>query len=686
MGGFAWNLFGGWSARDRTSRFAGFVSVGAIATSLACVLAAKFLAGDRLEHDVLSGTYFEVAGFEAYRFGFGYLIDDVTLTMALLVAQVAACVHVFALSYMDDELVEEYVDHEAEHTPDGALRRFGRYDRFFAFLSLFCFAMFGLLLSGSLLQTFVFWELVGATSYFLIGFYNERPEARSAATNAFVVNRVGDAGFLIGLAAFGAAGVDLMSATPEPAVTAFASISADPHDHAEQRHEWQAYKPPTLLTIAALGVFAGCVGKSAQFPLQAWLPRAMAGPTPVSALVHSATMVAAGVYLMARLASLGLLTPMAEAVVTAGAAATIVIGAVCACVQTDLKAVLAYSTISQLGYMLLAIGCGDPDAGMFHLVTHAFFKSLLFLGAGAVIHACHHEQEMTRLGGLRLKMPLTAGAMLVGTLAISGLALPTFGLTASGWLGLSGFYSKDTILEAAHQAAEVREASWIFWVPLVSAGVTAFYMVRMWCGTFLGRTRSDDAGHAHEADWLMLVPLGVLATFAVFAGWFGPDHHGAAEHAVGETLDVPTLGVIAAFAGAGIATALYGFGGWGTDKVFDALGPFRSSLTWGLGFDCLYRKAFVLPGRAVGWVLGLFDRSVIDGLLHRVAELGLAVAMLDRAIDEKLIDGAVDGVAASARSLGRAAAVPQTGRLRQYVVFLAVGVTGAALLVTFWLP
>ncbi|HQX51145.1 MAG TPA: NADH-quinone oxidoreductase subunit L, partial [Planctomycetaceae bacterium] len=393
---------------------------------------------------VYSGTLYYLARFGSLNLSLDYYIDSLTLVMFVMVTFIATCIHVFAMGYMSEELTEELVDHQAHLSNGHHVHRPGRYYRFFAFLSLFCFSMLGLVLAGNIFQVFIFWELVGICSYLLIGFYTERKSACNAANKAFIMNRVGDFGFLIGLMVlwtfFGTfrfgetvdskgevvqAGLFQMLPRDEAGNVLRDALSGDVKIGAVTSADQPASGrtiPYSLLVVAGLGVFAGCVGKSAQFPLQTWLPDAMEGPTPVSALVHSATMVAAGVYLVGRFypmfAHEVLLTIAYVGCITLFLAATIAV------VATDIKKVLAYSTISQLGYMMLGLGVFGWGAGLFHLITHAFFKSLMFLCSGSVIYGCHHEQEMPKMGGLWRKMPITAFTMLIGVIAISGLAIP----------------------------------------------------------------------------------------------------------------------------------------------------------------------------------------------------------------------------------------------------------------------
>src|SRR5216683_247836 len=456
----------------------------------------------------------------------GYRIDSLTVVMFLMVTLIAALIHLFSIGYMSDELEPMVEDHQV-HTEEGPLKRRGRFGRFFMFLSLFCFSMLNLVLADNLFQVFLSWELVGICSYLLISFYYERQSASNAANKAFIVNRVGDAGFILGLLIlwnyFGtfnfqeifhqvrcpirdAEGREVNRAgeivranplmgSPEKRVLQVAERGKgseailfpiepnldpdeDGHFHGPETEDEIPTRlnplpdqfgsmPYWLLVAAGLGIFLGCVGKSAQFPLHVWLPDAMEGPTPVSALIHAATMVAAGVYLVGR--CYPLFAPEALLVIAYTGGITLFVAATIAVVMTDIKKVLAYSTVSQLGYMMLALGVGGWAAGLFHLVTHAFFKALLFLGSGSVIYGCHHEQEMTKMGGLYPKMKITAWTMLIGVLTIAGLPL------------FSGWYSKDAIMAQTLGFFMVhKEHFLLFFLPLVTAGITVFYMFRMW--------------------------------------------------------------------------------------------------------------------------------------------------------------------------------------------------------------
>ena len=676
LGAFA-GLTARWWRPGRNDRLPALAGVAAVAGSFALCAAAAV----NWDGATLTGAYYTVLDRPGLRLELGYLVDSLTLTLCGLVTLVALCVSVFALGYLADELTPEYRDHHSENVV-----RPGRLHLFYGYLCLFCSAMLLLALGGNLFHVFCGWELVGACSYLLIGFYYEREYAGAAATKAFVVNRVGDAGFLIGLAA-------LLAATGD---VRFGSLFAAADAGAI---------PRTALLIGGFGVLAGCVGKSAQFPLQVWLPDAMAGPTPVSALVHSATMVAAGVYLLGR--TLPMLP--GEVLLTAAylGAATLVIGATAALFQTDIKAVLAYSTVSQLGYMLLALGVTGWGAGLFHLVTHAFFKGLMFLCAGSVIVACRHVQDVTKLGGLLRKMPATGGAMLVGVLAISGLAVP--GVTVFGdAVSFSGFHSKDAILTHARAFADLNPShAALFWVAVGGAGLTALYMVRLWILTFAGKPR-EASGDATESPTVMVGPILVLAGLAAFCalgGESGPlygflsrseppaatsprfltPNEAEIEHA---HPFAATAGLLAAGAGALAGILLYGLRfevpGFGRTEAVRRTAAGRW-LAAGWGFDALYRVAVLKPAAALAVASGAADRTVLDRAVHGAAALTRGVANVERAVDDGLVDGLVRATGAVARGTGRAFGATQTGGLRQYVAALtaaavALGVLAVALL------
>ena len=708
-----------------------------------------------------SGTFYQLAKFGSLKLSLDWYIDSLTLVMFTMVTFIATCIHIFAIGYMKDELTEEYEDHEV-HTSHGHFTRPGRFHRFFAYLSLFCFSMLGLVLAGNIFQVFIFWELVGVCSYLLIGFYIERKSASTAANKAFIMNRVGDFGFLIGLMILwtwcgtfqfadsptsGDAGLFTMVRGNDGKLDVSEDgkevFLRDASGHRLQQHGQDRSIGYLLLIAAGCGIFAGCIGKSAQFPLQTWLPDAMEGPTPVSALVHSATMVAAGVYLAGRFYPM--FTPEVLLVIAYIGCITLFIAATIAVVATDIKRVLAYSTISQLGYMMLAIGVGGWGAGLFHLVTHAFFKSLMFLCSGSVIAGCHHVQEMPRMGGLRRKMPITAYTMLVGVIAISGLAIPVLNI------GLSGFYSKDAIVASALAYSNLNPVhSLLFFTPLVTAGITAFYMFRLWFLTFAGEPRDQHVyDHCHESPRVMTTPLIVLAVLAGACAWgwlmfdgdgnpgllspvavdaevageqapesaswwkwlsnggkegplcggeAGPLFRLLADSAVVSAdepytslgpakITIPShhqihevhpqagvMALIAAFAGSILAYVMYGVRAIRAEDIRRQFPGVHEFLVDKWRFDVLYDAMFVRPVHVVSaWCTG-FDKHVLDVVLHTSAKVVQSVAQWDRKFDEGMVDGLVNLVGNVTRSVGMSLRVVQTGRLRQYVMWVAVGV------------
>jgi len=433
-------------------------------------------------------------------------MDRLTAIMLIVITTVSSLVHLYSFGYMAHD--ENFRDNES-YRP-----------RFFAYLSFFTFAMLMLVTADNLVQMFFGWEGVGVASYLLIGFYFRKPSANAAAMKAFIVNRVGDFAFLLGI--FGLYMLtdsikfdDIFAAAPDLATQSVTFLWND----------WNA------ANLIAFLLFVGAMGKSAQLFLHTWLPDAMEGPTPVSALIHAATMVTAGVFLVCRMSPVMEFAPEAMGFVTVIGATTAFVAATIGLVQTDIKRVIAYSTMSQLGYMFVAAGVGMYSAAMFHLFTHAFFKAMLFLGAGSVIHAMHHEQDMTNYGGLRKKIPYTFWAMMIGTLAITGVGIP---LTH---IGFAGFLSKDAIIESAWGGGSM----YGFWMLVIAAAMTSFYSWRLMFLTFFGKPRGNKHTHehAHESPMVMLVPLGVLALGSVFAGmvWYGSFFGHADE--VGEFYGIP---------------------------------------------------------------------------------------------------------------------------------------------------
>jgi NADH:ubiquinone oxidoreductase subunit 5 (subunit L)/multisubunit Na+/H+ antiporter MnhA subunit len=679
---------------------------------------------------VYSGDWYSLGEFGDLRITIGYYIDALTVAMFAMVTLIATCIHFYATGYMHDEL-HEVTDHEVKLADGHHLHRKGRFHRFFQYLSLFCFSMLGLVIAGNIAMVFVFWELVGICSYFLIGFYIERTSASTAANKAFIVNRVGDFGMIIGLMALwsglgtfsfgdwkdgeGATrpgifsqvrpadsrhqlivpdGLVKLGARDQVAAIVRSSPTVEAAAQEVEAHvaDWRNNKYGYwLLVIAGLGIFCGCVGKSAQFPLHTWLPDAMEGPTPVSALVHSATMVAAGVYLVGRFYPV--FSPEVLLVIAYTGAITLFLAATIAITATDIKRVLAYSTVSQLGFMMLALGVGGWLAGLFHLFTHAFFKSLLFMCSGSVIHACH-TNEMPKMGGLRKKMPWTAYTMLIGCLAIAGA--PFF----------SGFYSKDSIVAQAINFAEANPAHGIlFYAVAVGAAITAFYMFRLWYMTFTGKPRDHHIyDHAHESPKVMYVPLVVLSVFAVGIGWDVPftnlnlpnlieqaRYPGTVDHAPGvllTALDHPdehashgpefhnratAIATAVALAGFLLASVFYGLRLLNADDARRTFAPFYNLFRNKWYFDEIYDFLFVRPVMAFSRLVSNFDKKCIDWIIDNTARGVRVISVMDDWFDRLFIDGLVNLTAAWTYSLGSSLRGLQTGKLRQYVMFIVVG-------------
>ncbi len=701
-----------------------------------------------------SGVWYKLASFGKLTIGIEYYIDSLTLAMFCMVTLIATCIHIFAMGYMSDELTEDHVDHEV-HTSDGKhFHRPGRYSRFFAYLSLFSFSMLGIVISGSILQVFIFWELVGVSSYLLIGFYIERKSASTAANKAFIMNRVGDFGFLIGLMVvwtyFGTFSFGGLPAEEgkEKQPGLFAMVADEHgkmniekneqgesvvhlntggahHEHKEpgegkEHHQDDAEKdeqadqqhstiPYWLLMVAGVGVFAGCIGKSAQFPLQTWLPDAMEGPTPVSALVHSATMVAAGVYLTARFSPM--FVPEVLLIIAYVGCITLFLGATIALVATDIKRVLAYSTISQLGYMMLVLGIAGWGAGLYHLFTHAFFKSLMFLCAGSVIVGCHHVQEMPRMGGLLKKMPITGYTMLVGVIAICGLAIPGIAIYGNP-IAFSGYHSKDAILANALAFWNDNQVHiLLFIIPLITAGITAFYMFRLWFYTFWGEPRDKEVyDHVHESPWVMTGPLILLAIFAAGCafggeqGWLYQSIAGSepavfaqqapqtsaqvttivlpGHHAVHEVHgQAGTLALLVAFAGAILAFLVYGLRIIDPADIKKQFAGVHRFLVEKWQFDEMYDAMFVRPAQVVGSWMTAFDRNILDGFLHWIVALMIKISHWDRWFDERAVDGLVNLVGGKTHAVGTKIREVQGGYLRQYITALLITVGALAVVV-----
>jgi NADH-quinone oxidoreductase subunit L len=497
--------------------------------------------------------------------------------------------------------------------------------RFFAFMSLFTFSMLGIVLANNFLEMFIFWELVGVSSYLLIGFWFEKPSAGDAAKKAFITNRLGDFGFLLGILMVWALLGSLNFSSLQN------SIAANPAALG------------AMATIAGLLIFCGAVGKSAQFPLHVWLADAMEGPTPVSALIHAATMVAAGVYMLCRV--FFLLDADALHVIAYIGGFTALLAALIAVQQNDIKRILAYSTLSQLGYMVMAIGLSGPTPAMFHLTTHAFFKALLFLGAGSVIHALHEEQDIWKMGGLKKKMPITFWTFIIGTLALSGV--PPF----------SGFYSKESIIG---QALEQKNYL-LFAVAVFVAALTTFYMFRLFFVAFLGEARTEKSKHTHESPAVMSLPLVVLAVFAVVGGYIGITNiYGSQFSAEAEKLSVaqqaleplhnifPMLCGIGAVA-IGLIAAFVLYGKTATDPLPAKLGGLATAMKNRFYFDELYEATFIRAHDFIATVADWIDRWLVEGFCIGAIRGGTDLS-------------------------GRALRLMQTGNLQTYAFLFVLGV------------
>jgi len=575
----------------------------------------------------------------------GFQLDPLSAVMMLVVTGVGFLIHVYSIGYMGHE---------------------GGYYRFFGYLNLFMFSMLVLVLADNYLMMFVGWEGVGLCSYLLIGFYFHRKSASDAGKKAFIVNRIGDAGFLLG--------VMLMAVT-------FGSLNY--LEVTEAARSGRFLVGDGVITAICILLFVGATGKSAQIPLYVWLPDAMEGPTPVSALIHAATMVTAGVYMVARSNALFILAPTAMALVAGIGAATAIWAASIGLVQNDIKRVLAYSTVSQLGYMFLACGVGAFGAGVFHLMTHAFFKALLFLGSGSVIHALSGEQDMRKMGALWSKIPTTAKTMLVGTLAITGAPL------------LSGFFSKDEILWQSFASPYGNKLLWL--VAVVTAGLTGFYMFRLFFMTFAGSSRvaHDVEHHIHESPPSMTVPLIALATGAVAAGWLGwpkviggsnhfehflepvfenPAMRNAAEHTWSSEFGLMVFSVLVALTGFSIAYRWYVKRPDVPGRVAAAAGPVYQIVLNKYYVDELYDMLFVNRTKNIGNAAAAFDLGVVDGGVNGVGWTTRMTAEVSRLWDLWVIDGLVNVLAFVTKLLSYPARILQTGLVQTYAWFIVLGV------------
>ncbi len=623
----------------------------------------------------------------------GILYDGIGASLLMVVGVVSFFVHLFATGYMKGDC---------------------RYHIFFANISLFTFAMLGVVLSDNILFFFMFWEVMGLMSYLLIGHFSHDPNsgmffpwATWACKKAFMTTRVGDTCLLVGMLMF----------YREFDTFSFTGM----WEAARVTVEANGGEYPAWMTVAGLLVFGGTVGKSAQFPLNIWLPDAMAGPTPVSAMIHAATMVAAGVFLLGRMYPL--MSPDALAVVTTVGAFTALIAATIGTTANDIKAVLAYSTISQLGFMVASIGVGGLIAGLFHMVTHAFFKACLFLSAGSVIHGCHHEQDMRKMGGLRKPMPVTFFCMIVCTLAISGIPL------------FSGFYSKDKIIQASFEGAMGDHPSgWAVFASValpLAAMLTAFYMFRLIFMTFYGENRAvhavhgeehghdahgdgdhghDDHGHhePHESPPAMLISIVVLALLGIFGGhfwlmgdpmahhgtwftklvtyeslfgtkvgaWLEP-HHSQELHDSAHSLAL-VVSLFVALSGIAIAWFLYVKRRDLPGKIYGGLGLIATTVADKYYIDEFIEAVVIKPCLGISKVLRWFDEKVIDGIVLGVGRVNKALGFFSAWFDRVFVDGIVNYIGMASQAFGAAVRLFQTGRIQQYATFAVGGALAAA--------
>jgi NADH-quinone oxidoreductase subunit L len=569
-----------------------------------------------------------------FRVDFSLQLDQLTVVMLLTVSFVGMLIHIYSTGYMAHE---------------------GGYYRYFSYLNLFMFFMLTLVLAANLIVMFVGWEGVGLCSYLLIGFWFLKKSAADAGKKAFITTRIGDFGFTVGIL--------LVFATFQSVDfgTIFQSLARNPQSEA-------------ILTTICILLFTGAIGKSAQLPLYVWLPDAMEGPTPVSALIHAATMVTAGVYMVARMNPLFSRAPIAMLLVATVGAVTAFYSATIGLLQTDIKKVLAYSTVSQLGYMFLGCGVGAYAAGIFHLMTHAFFKGLLFLAAGSVIHAMGGEQNMMKMGGLRKHIPVTYWTMLIATLAIAGIP------------GFAGFFSKDEILEAAKSGPDANLVLWLLGV--VGAGLTSFYMFRLVFLTFFGKPRFDEHKvHVHESPKNMTGPLMILAFLSIFGGWFalpklmgGVDYFERFLQPVFSAYAPAADPVSVAPAEAAVNPAmelLHSLTGW--PVIVGVLGLL---VAW-----WLYIKRPDMPKRMAQSARGLytlvFNKYFVDEIYAALIVrplLWISTHVFWHVVDEGAIDGVVNGAARVARASGGEVRQLQSGNARSYAAWMVIGAVGFAVL------
>jgi NADH-quinone oxidoreductase subunit L len=584
-------LINGVFGRKLSKSLINLVAIGSVLLSFGWVMKVFMTAGD-LGTTPVTEHYFTWIKSGEFQVGWDFTVDKLTMIMLMIVTGIGSLIHIYATGYMAHE--------------EG-------YYRFFAYLNLFMFFMLDLVLAANYLILFVGWEGVGLCSYLLIGFYFIKKSATTAGNKAFIVNRIGDFGFSLAIFLI---------------VVNFGTLNFT------QVFSAAPGKPTATLTAIALLLLVGACGKSAQIPLYVWLPDAMEGPTPVSALIHAATMVTAGVYMCTRSAAIFTHAPAAMETVAIIGLATAVFAATIGLAQNDIKKVFAYSTVSQLGYMFLGVGVGAFSAGIWHLMTHAFFKALLFLGAGSVIHACHGEQDMRHMGGLKKYAPITFWTLLTAALAISGI--PPF----------AGFWSKDAILVAAYQ-----HAPWMFWVGAVTAGMTAFYVFRAMFMTFFGEYKGH--GHPHESPFSMWGPLAALSVLSVVGGYlFNVPKILEGMFPLAEEPDNPMLLAVSIGVGVlGIATAWYMY-------VINTELPERITSSIGGLYNLVYNKYFIDE---------IYDATVVHPIVTG------SRAVLWHGVDQDVIDGIVNGVGTQSKSIGGVLRRLQSGNIRSYATWVVIG-------------
>jgi NADH-quinone oxidoreductase subunit L len=593
-------------------------AIATIASGVSFVCAASLFSNlMSLEHDVrhLHEVFFNWISVGDFKANMGFMVDPINAIMIMIITGVGSLIHLYSIGYMS---------HDAKPA------------KFFAYLNLFLFNMLVLVLGDNLLVMFVGWEGVGLCSYLLIGFWFQDPEKAAAGMKAFVTNRIGDAGFLLGLFMI---------------FVSFGTI-----DFSELAK--LTYQPEMMwgpISIATLCLFIGATGKSAQIPLYVWLPDAMAGPTPVSALIHAATMVTAGIYMIVRLNFMFIAAPNTMAIIACCGAATALFAATIGLFQNDIKKILAYSTVSQLGYMFLGVGVGAFGAGMFHLMTHAFFKALMFLGAGSVIHGMHEEQDIRKMGGLAKKMPITHMTFLFGWLAIIGTPL------------FSGFFSKDEILWMAYASPLGSKALWS--VGVVGAACTAFYMTRLMALTFWGKSRVPESVHVHESPLVMTIPLMILAGLSLVGGWVG------IPELIGGALNIPNLweqwlhpvlkevevhgSHLEEWLTMGASVSLAGLSAYSAYFLY-VKRPELSDIKAGLKplHNLIYNKYFV-------------DEAYFAAIVRPIVQLGRGLWAF---IDVKIVDRTTYLVSDLVKGTGNGLRLMINGNVQQYALYIVFGI------------